>query len=307
MSSAEDKTFDVIGLGCVAVDDMVYVPTYPAVDQKARITRSTRQCGGLTGTALVAAARLGGHCAFGGCLGTDWPSDYVAENFSREGVDTANAPRLPEGCVVHSTIVVGQDTGSRNIFYQISGLLGAHPTLPSDEVVRKARVVLIDDYGMEGNLRATRIARAAGVGVVCDFEVGSGAAFEEVLALVDHLVLSEAAAQRLGGSPDPAAAAKNLWNENRDSVVVTCGSEGCWSLAKDRLATPRHHPAFKIKTVDTTGCGDVFHGAYALALARKMNLDERIRFASAAAACKAATGSIATSTELENFLRSASH
>jgi sulfofructose kinase len=54
--------------------------------------------------------------------------------------------------------------------------------------------------------------------------------------------------------------------------------------------TPRHQEAFKVDAADTTGCGDVFHGAYAFGLARHLSLEERVRLASAAAASKASHG-----------------
>ncbi|MCX6902031.1 MAG: PfkB family carbohydrate kinase, partial [Verrucomicrobia bacterium] len=98
--------FDVLGIGCAAVDDLVYVPSFPPADQKVRVERSARRCGGLTGAALVTAARLGARCGYAGCLGPDEYSRHVAEDFAREGVNIAHAPRLAEARVVHSTIVV---------------------------------------------------------------------------------------------------------------------------------------------------------------------------------------------------------
>jgi len=59
VSSSPTKRFDVLGLGCAAVDDLLYVPSFPGADAKVRVTRSVRRCGGLTGAALVTAARLG--------------------------------------------------------------------------------------------------------------------------------------------------------------------------------------------------------------------------------------------------------
>ncbi len=63
------STFDILGLGCTAVDDLLYVEHYPAADSKVRIRRQERQGGGLTGTALVAAARMGARCQYAGGLG----------------------------------------------------------------------------------------------------------------------------------------------------------------------------------------------------------------------------------------------
>ena len=302
MSRSTEKSFDVLGLGCAAVDDLLYVPSFPAADRKLRITRSSRQCGGLTGTALVAAARLGGRCAFAGCLGTDEFSQQVADNFVREGVDVSHAPRLPEAAVVHSVIVVGEDTGSRNIFYDVPGVMGAHDSLPNDEVIRQSKVLFIDHYGLAGNLRAARTARQARIPVVADFEDDGGPLFREVLALVDHLVLSEAFALRLSGESDAAEAAAALWQPDRAVVVITCGREGCWSVGAENPSEARHYPAFVVEATDTTGCGDVFHGAYAAALARGDSVEDRIGFASAAAAVKAAQRGIPRRAEVERLL-----
>jgi sugar/nucleoside kinase (ribokinase family) len=302
MRSFPQKSFDVLGLGCVAVDDALYAPSFPVANRKTHIPRSERRCGGLTGAALVAAARLGARCAFAGCLGLDDSSDYVARNFAGEGVDISNAPRLPEGRVVRSVIVVGEDTGSRNIFYQNDGMIGAHPELPSAGFVQSARVLFIDQYGMEGNLRAARLARAAGAGVVADFEDDQLPLFPELLGLVNHLILSEEFALRLAGASTPSAAAAGLWSPGRDTVIVTCGAEGCWSVSAEKPVEARHHPAFKVKAADTTGCGDVFHGAYAAALARGDALDERVRFASAAAAVKATQAEIPRIAAVQKLL-----
>ena len=182
------KRFDILGLGCVALDDLLYVPSFPAVDEKVRVTRNLRRYGGLTGAALVTAARMGAACAFAGRLGTDETSQQVEGYFGREGIDVSQAPRLAEARVITSTIVVGQDIGSRNIFYQASGLSGAHDHLPPDEVIRSTRVLFIDQYGMKGNLRAARVARSVGASVVADFEDSSDPQFQGVVALVDHLV-----------------------------------------------------------------------------------------------------------------------
>jgi ribokinase len=250
----------------------------------------------------VAAARQGARCAYAGCLGTDELSQYVAANFAREGISTAPAPRLPEAGVVRSVIVVGRDTGSRNIFFQAEGLLGAHDSLPPEEVIRSARVLFIDHCGMRGNLRAARLARAHGVAVVADFEDASAPAFKEVLGLVDHLVLSRAFALGITGQPDAPRAALALWRPDRAAVIVTCGAEGCWSVSAGGRPAACHHGAFPVKAADTTGCGDVFHGAYAARLARAEPLEKCIRFAAAAAALKAMGNEIPRLADVEAFL-----
>lgn len=304
MNTDPAPRFEVLGLGCTAVDDLVYIDSFPEPDSKRQVRRRARGFGGLTGTALVAAARAGVRTAFAGCLGPDEPSRLVAEHLASEGIDVSHAPRVADGRVVHSTIVVGEATGSRNIFFQADGRLGAHETLPSEELIRGSAVLFIDHYGMPGNRRACRIARAAGRAVVADFEGTPEPFFTEVLALVDHLILSEDFACSLVGVGDPAAAAVALGRGRTGVTIVTCGAQGCWSAAAGTGATEaaRRHPAFRVQAVNTTGCGDVFHGAYAAALARGLGLDARLRYAAAAAALKAREGEVPRDAETARFL-----
>jgi sugar/nucleoside kinase (ribokinase family) len=302
MRSCEEN-FDVLGLGVAAVDDVLYVPSYPRAEAKVRVTRSVRRCGGLTAAALVAAARAGARCAYAGCLGTDDLSKYIASHFTSEGINLQHAPRLPEARVVHSVIIVGQDTGSRTIFFETGGLIGAHETLPSEEVIRTAKVIFIDHYGMPGNLRAARIARAARVPIVADFENAAFPLFQEVLELVDHLILSEGFALRFTGASTPVDAALALWRPGRAAVIVTSGPDGCWSVSAKHHTAVQHHPAFAVEVADSTGCGDIFHGAYAARLAHGDDLRQRIRFASAAAALKAREAETPSRAAVERFLR----
>jgi ribokinase len=120
---------------------------------------------------------------------------------------------------------------------------------------------------------------------------------------VDHLIVSEVFACRLTGASNAAQAALALWRPTRAVVIVTCGANGCWRLSAEDGAAARHQPALAVQAADTTGCGDVFHGAYAASLARGDALDERIRFAAAAAALKAMRGEIPRRPAVEEFLR----
>jgi sugar/nucleoside kinase (ribokinase family) len=196
------------------------------------------------------------------------------------------------------------DAGSRNIFYEDDGMVGAHPSLPAADVIRGSKVLLIDHLGMAGNLRAAREARAAGRAVVADFEDQSHPLFPEVLHHVDHLILCEDFALELAQRSTAAEAALALWQPSRAVVIVTTGFTGCWSVDASTTNDARHHPAFRVEAKDTTGCGDVFHGAYAAQLARGESLEKRIRYASAAAALKAMSGEIPGSAAVQDFLAS---
>lgn len=287
MAQTTTARFDVLGLGCTAVDDLLYVDSYPPPDAKVRVRRRQRQCGGLTATALVAAARMGARCAYAGILGDDEQSRFVIDCLQGEGIDLTYLVRRPDARPIHSTIIVDETHQTRNIFFDLAGTVGAPVDSPPAEVIRASRVLFVDHYGIEGMVRAARMAREAGVAVVGDLERHNWPGFPDLLALVDHLLVSRAFAAALTGEADPAVALTKLWMPKRQAVVVTCGGDGCWYANAATATAPRHQPALPVEVVDTTGCGDVFHGAYAAALAEGQPLQERIRFATTAAALKA--------------------
>lgn len=321
------KNFDVLGTGAVAVDDFLYVEHFPQANEKIRVLLRDRQCGGQTGTALVTAARLDTRAGYIGALADDPLSRFVAECFERENVDLAHCIRRDYAPACHSTIIVDESTKSRTVLAYMAGQLGPDPLLPAEDVIGSTTVVLVDHHGLAGTLRIAEIARRMGAAVVGDIERivpdvalnnGSAAGLADLLQLIDHLLVPARFAREWTGLDDAAAAAQWLWKQAaavdmpHATVVVTAGDKGCWYVGGDsgigekRAAGVRYFPAFAVETVDTTGCGDVFHGAYCAALAEGMDLDARIRFASAAAALKATQpggqAGIPTRRQLDQFL-----
>jgi sugar/nucleoside kinase (ribokinase family) len=300
-------SYDILGLGCVAIDDLLYVAAYPPADGKVQVQRRERQCGGLTATALVAAARLGSQCVYAGILGEDELSRFVMDRLIQEGIDTQLVRWRANARPIHSVVIVDESRGTRTVFYDLQNVYGAQDDWPNESVIHAARVLFVDHFGMEGMIRAARIARAAGIPIVADFESDQGPGFAELLGLVDHLIVSEEFARHLTGAANAPLAAESLFTDNRTTVVVTCGAEGFWFVAEPPWDMPTQASAFSVNVVDTTGCGDVFHGAYASALARGLSTMERLRFASAAAALKATQrggqAGIPTRTAVETFLK----
>jgi ribokinase len=282
------KQIDILGLGAVAVDDFIYVEAYPRPDAKARVLRRERYCGGLTAIALVAAARFGARCAYAGVLGQDELSCFAAQFLKREKIDLSWMKRTASARPICSNIVVDQRRGTRNIFFDVEHAAGAPMDVPAS-LIGSCRVLFIDHVGVPGMIRAARLARRASVPIVADFESDDHPRFGELLPLVDHLILSEDFAKKLTGKRSPEQAVRALAEAGHEVVVVTCGDKGC-RYSKRGMPAPKHQRAFKVKAIETTGCGDVFHGAYAFGLARNLPLEERLELAAAAAALKAGTG-----------------
>jgi sugar/nucleoside kinase (ribokinase family) len=280
---------DILGLGAVAVDDVLFLDEFPRPDSKVPIRRRERHSGGLAGTALVAARRMGRACDYAGTLGDDELSRFVVDGLVAEGVSVRHLVRRAEARPFHSTILVDTGTKTRTILVDEKDVVGADPDLPAREVICAARVLLVDHAGLPGMIRAARIARGAGIPVVADLERNLGAPMTELLALVDHLLLPYNFAQKITGAADCPAVVRALWQPGRAAVVITRGAEGAWYITEEELDAVYHQPGFRVQEVDTNGCGDVFHGVYAAGLSEGMPAAERIRFAAAVAAQKATT------------------
>src|SRR5436190_12495615 len=161
------KRFDVLGLGAVAVDDVIYVAAFPPADVKSRVIGRQRRFGGLTGIALITAARLGGNCAYAGVLGHDELSLFALDCLKKEKIDVSSAKQTSLARPVHSNIVVDERRGTRNIFFDESRVVGARRDV-SAKLIAASRVLFIDNLGINGMIRAARLARRARVPVVAD-------------------------------------------------------------------------------------------------------------------------------------------
>ncbi|HMA95650.1 MAG TPA: PfkB family carbohydrate kinase [Polyangiaceae bacterium] len=302
--TAPEAQLDVLGIGCAAVDERLYLSQFPAADGKGRILRREPSLGGLTAVALVAAARMGARTAYAGRLGTDHLSQFVEHALREYGVATGDVVRNLDACPGRSTILIDESAGTRTVLSEVVGLRGADEQLPEAELVRQSRVLFVDGHGLDGSIRAAKIAREAGRSVVADFERNHAGDFDTLFGLVDHLILPAAFATARTGYADLAEAAAALLVPGRAAVVVTSGSSGGLFCSTD--CAPTRYAAFRVDARDTTGCGDVFHGVYAAGLALGWELKKRIQYAAAAAAVKAAgrggTDSIPTRAAVEQFL-----
>lgn len=279
------KTRDVLGFGCATIDELLYVDEWPERERKIPIRHIEAQGGGLGATALVAAARVGARCAYAGMLGFDETSKRVAQILEDENIDLRLVRWHEDAGAIRAFVVVDTSHNSRNIFFKRPLLVGTPPDAPSEEEIAASRCAFVDHYGGQGTVRLCEIARRIGVPVVADIERADVPAFEAFFPLVGHPILSRGFAGRLTNEDNPVAMVRALWNPNREVMVVTCGEEGAYFSDDGREVG--HFPALVTEVVDTTGCGDCFHGVYCATLSWGYSLRERIRWASAAASLKA--------------------
>jgi len=301
-----EPVWDIIGFGIVAVDDVMIVENYPPPDSKVPIIEKSRHGGGLTGTALVAASRLGAKCAYGGVIGKSELSNWTLEELARENIDCRPVLIIPNSQPYHAIIMVDKTHHTRNIFFSGDGVMPRPMDTIDESLISKAKVVFIDQLGIDSMLRAVTIAKNLGIPTVADIERDEHPQTRELINNIDHLILSTAFAGRLSGSDDPFKQVEILHGDaQRLCTAVTAGVRGCWYISQQSEKV-LHQPAFKVQVVDTTGCGDVFHGAYAAGISWGWEVSKCIEFAAATAAIKATKpggrAGIPDKLAVENFL-----
>ena len=276
--------FDVIGLGASTVDILSLVDHLPAEDENMRAVGITVQGGGPVATALVALARLGARVAMIDTIGDDWRGDLIRADFQREGVSveylkTGKGWTSPASC-----ILVKKEGGARSIVWSP----GSAPEFPPDDLPREAiasaRMLHVNGRHWEACMQAVRIAREAGVQV--SFDGGAGRyrpELDQLVPLTHICIVARDFAEKYTRETDTGKAAEVLLKSGPGLVAITGGTNGSWIYS--RAGGAFHQPAFRMPgVVDTTGCGDSYHGAFLFGLLRGMTLEQTAALASAVAA-----------------------
>lgn len=275
-------TYDIIGLGYSATDYLGIVLEYPELDAKTELEEFTTQGGGVTATAMVAAARLGAKAAYVGIMGDDLSGRFALSELEREGVDVSRVIVRRGAASPVSFIVIDKPTGKRNIFYSRCGIMALSAEEIDRGFIQSCKVLHLDNHEMEAAIQAAKWANEAGIPVLIDAgSVRPGT--NELLEHVDILISSQQFGLDYTGELDPLDAARSMLKGRTRASIVTLGDRGC------ACATPDESfciPAFRVEVVDTTGAGDVFHGAFSYGLLQGWPIKQITVFASAVAALK---------------------
>ena len=298
---APTKAPRIVGLGVACLDHLFVAPPVPPGHQ-TRVRDSATEGGGLVATALVAAARLGARAEIRTWIGDDPEGDLVLSGLEQEGIDASGIVVVPGAVTAVSFIHVTEGTGERTIFHR----RGPAPTKAQMDAASRIEgaydAVLVDATWPKASLALARNARKAGVPVVADF--CPQLALRALAGVVDALIVPRTCAEQLSPNSDWADRLGALRELGPSLVVITAGADGCYYLNHDRA---EHFPAFRTEVTDTTGAGDVFHGAFAYGLAARLPLRECVALASATAAlsCRALGGrrAIPTYQQVAQFLR----
>jgi sulfofructose kinase len=293
---------DVLCVGHASYDLIMMVDHHPGEDEKCFASSLTGCGGGPAANAAVTVSRLGGKGAFSGYLGHDLFGSKHFRELTAEGVNTDLVVRGTHPTPL-SVILVKPD-GKRTVVNHKADT----PYLEPEEIdftCCSTRALLFDGHEPLISLPLAKAARQRGIVTVLD----AGSVHRGTLELaptIDYLVASEKFALTFTDLKDPELALKRL-SHYAPNVVITLGDRGLLWLSEGESGSM---PAFRVRAVDTTGAGDTFHGAFALAVLEEDDIRNALRYAGAAAAlCCTKVGArtgIPTAREVEAFLRSCS-
>ncbi|HXW18845.1 MAG TPA: PfkB family carbohydrate kinase [Candidatus Acidoferrales bacterium] len=294
---------DVVGVGLNATDTIIRLPHFPTLDSKVRVLSSDIRAGGQVASAMVACQRWGLRTRYVGKVGDDWAADFQQQQFDAAGVES-HLIREPNCASPASYILVDAKCGERTVLWGRDPRVELHPDDLRREWVVNASALLVDGHDTAAAAQAARWAREAGNPVVGDFDNLYGGV-EVLLEYVDHIITSLEFPGRLIGVRDPIQALPRIHAKFKCHLTAaTLGRNGVIAWDGVRFI---YVPAFRVEAIDTTGAGDVFHGAYVYGIVRGMSLEENLEFSCAAAglACNAvgARAGIADLEAIEQLIR----
>jgi len=307
-SGQPEKPPQIVGLGLASLDVLIRVDEMPCWEQGGGFSAFGLDGGGPVGTACVAAAKLGAHVGFIGTAGDDENAALKLQSFYQVGVDLSRlvVRAGPESKII--LVYIHQTTGER-VFYGLRS--SDRQPLKSEEIDRdyltSMDYLLLD--GFEGaSLDAAKWMHQAGKKVMLDGHATHGPLSEEMRALVsetDYLICGSGFAPALTNKSDIWEAGKAALLLGPQVVVQTEGADGSYTV--NAAGDCFHIPAFDVPVLDTTGAGDVFHGAFLVGLARGWDIRKIVIFSTAVSGIKCTRlggrKGIPTFEETINFLQ----
>lgn len=274
----------ILCIGMPVRDLTFRIDELPARGFKVNASHFDEISGGNALNAAIGIVRLGGRASICGPMGDarETSSRYIFDKLAHEGIDTTHIVRMP-GLVTPISNIMIDPSGERTIVTFRDPELWKVRLPDTDKLLEDCSAILTENRCAEFCTDLCAEARRRGIPVVVDVDRAMSLR-EGLLTASSHLVFSSEALQSTAGVADDGEALKRIAKLTPSFLAGTQGAQG--TLWLDEQQNLQQTPAFPVHTVDTLGAGDVFHGAFALAITERQDLRRALRFASAAAALK---------------------
>jgi sulfofructose kinase len=292
---------DVVGVGINATDTVIRLPHFPALDSKVEVLSADVRPGGQVASAIVACRHWGHSTRYVGKIGNDAAGKLQMDEMSREGVDAHWI--IAPGCMSQTSfILVDEASGERTVLWKRDPNIALRPDDLKRQWILNSGVLLVDGHDTEAAAQAARWAHEERIPVVGDFD-NRYAGVEALLQYVDFVVTSKDFPERLTGEKNLLRSLPEIFRQFKCRLIgATLGQLGALAWNGERFLLC---PGFRVQAKDTTGAGDIFHGAFLSGLVRSWPMEEILEFSCAAAAlnCRAAgaRGGIASLDEIASL------
>jgi sulfofructose kinase len=298
----QDKPFDVVGMGLNSVDFISVVPEFPTLNSKMKMLRFSKEGGGQVATAMVALSRWSIKTKYIGKVGEDDLGQFSLNSVRQEGVDVSSVTIEPNATNQFAMIIVDGSTGDRTILWnRDERLMYCEGELQKEEI-RSGKLLHLDGHDIDAALQCARWAKEEAIPIVVDLDKVEPLT-SELIKEVDFVITSSRFPMLFTGISDQKKALLELQKHTSGFLCATLGHEGAMALVNGEFLSIE---GLKVKSVDTTGAGDIFHAGFIYGLLQNWEVVEILRFANAVASLKCqdlgGRKGIPTLEETQNFL-----
>jgi sulfofructose kinase len=282
LSLSTDKPFDVVGMGLNSVDFLTVVPEFPAPNSKMKMLQFSKQGGGQVATALVALSRWGVKTKYIGKVGADDLGQFSLQSLRQEGVDVSSVTIEPNATTQLATILVDASTGDRTILWNRDDRLMYREKELRKEDVCRGKLLHLDGHDIRAAIQCARWAKEESIPTIADLDKVEPLT-SQLIQEIDFLITSSRFPTLYTCMSDQKEAFLELQKQTRGFLCTTLGPSGAMVWVNGEIFDAG---GFGVKTLDTTGAGDVFHGGFIYGLLQNWEVEKILRFANAAAALK---------------------
>ena len=274
----------IVCVGMACLDYLFRVSTLPAGGGKFFAEDYQAAPGGPAAAAGIAAAALGHEVMFIGRLGDDQVGHDLVRQLENRGVDASQVRFIGHQPSQVSSVIIDH-TGERQIINYSSSALDPAPDWINGSHFDNTDFLLTDVRWPEGAQRALNLARTLSIPSLIDADIAP-IDIRSLIDLATYTIFSERGLEMVSTQRDLAASLHEISTSSPTWPAVTSGDKGSYWLEEGQL---KRCPAESIEAVDTCGAGDVFHGAFAAAMAERRSVGEAMHFAGVVAALKCQT------------------
>ena len=272
----------IVCIGIAVMDQIFSVEELPKTAGKHFASDYFEVGGGPAATAAVTLAKLGAEVEFWGRVGNDVIGERIIAELHNYGVNTRYVRKISASRSTISAVLVDQ-YGERMIVNSVDPHLDANPHWLPFDALQEKEAVLVDSRWPQAALLGLQHAKKENLPAILDADTTPDHYLAKLFAESTHAVFSYDALLHLTKEKEIESALQKIQQYGQGWVGVTHGEQGTYWIEKENI---KHQPSFSVEVIDTLGAGDVFHGAFTLALAEKKTIVEAIRFSNAAAALK---------------------